>query len=94
MPLAKMLDAQLSGTVGPVRREEGETVTAASALQDEMRKYLEAHPVVAEELRRAEKVYKIFGEYLNLTQSRIIVRESGASNNEADLSAALLRTDF
>ncbi len=61
---------------------------------EETRKYLETHPGVAEELRRAEKLYKTFGQYLNLTQSRIIIRESGASNNEADLSATLLRTDF
>lgn len=62
-------------------------------LAEETRKYLEAHPKVEEQLRKAEKVYKIFGEYLNLTQSRIIVRESGASTSEAELSATLLRTD-
>jgi hypothetical protein len=63
-------------------------------LADETRKYLEDHPEAAEQLRRVEKVYKTFGEYLRLTQSRIIVRESGASTAEADLSAALLRTDI
>lgn len=56
-------------------------------------KYLETHPRVAEQLRRAEEVYKMFGAYLNLTQSRVIIRESGASTNEVDLNGALLRTD-
>jgi hypothetical protein len=93
MPSAKMPDAQLSSVVGPVRRGEVH-MSAAAALPDETRKYLEAHPEVAEELRRAEKVYRIFGQYLNLTQSRIIIHESGASTSEADLSAPLLRTNF
>lgn len=64
-----------------------------SLLAEETKRYLEAHPELAERLRRAEKVYRIFGEYLNLTQSRVIVRESGASNVEADFSATLSRAD-
>ena len=63
-------------------------------LADQTKQYLEAHPEVADQLRRAEKVYQIFGRYVNLTQSRVIVRESGASNTEADLGATLSRTDF
>ncbi len=69
-------------------------MAATTLLPDETRRYLELHPEAAEQLRRAEKVYKTFGEYLNLTQSRIVIRESGASTIEADLSAPLLRTDI
>jgi hypothetical protein len=61
--------------------------------EESVRKYFDAHPEVAEQYRKANAAYKLFGEYLNLTQSRIIVRESGASTSEAELSAALLRTD-
>jgi len=60
---------------------------------EETKQYFESHPELVEQLRRAEKVYKIFGDFLNLTQTRIIVRESGGSIAEADLSASLLRTD-
>jgi len=63
-------------------------------MPDETEKYLEAHPAVARQLQKAEKVYKTFGEYLNLTQSRIVIRESGASTSEAELSATILRTDI
>jgi hypothetical protein len=63
-------------------------------LADETKQYLDSHPEVAETLRRAEKVYQIFVRYVNLTQSRVIVRESGASNTEADLCATLSRTDL
>ncbi len=75
---------------------ENGTNSAASQvfLEEETKKYLELHPELAEQLRRAEKAFRIFGEYLNLTQSRVVVRESGASTSEADLSAALLRTDL
>lgn len=69
-------------------------MSATTLLPDETRKYLELHPEVREQLKRAEKIYKIFGEYLSFTQSRVIVRESGASTNEANLSATILRTDL
>ncbi len=68
-------------------------MTNKTMLSDERDKYLGAHPRVAEQLEKAEKIYKIFGKYLNLTQSRVIIRESGASNTEVDLSATILRTD-
>lgn len=58
---------------------------------EEAQKYFEAHPDVAEQLRRAGAAYRIFGEYLNLTQSRIVIHEVAGSNIEADLGA-LLRT--
>ena len=70
------------------------TPQGQSLLGHEMKKYFESHPGVAEQLQRAEKVYRIFGGYLSLTQSRVIVRESGASTSEAELSATLLRTDL
>jgi hypothetical protein len=60
---------------------------------DAVRKYFERRPEAAESFRKANAAYRIFGEYLNLTQSRIIVRESGGSTSEAELSATLLRTD-
>lgn len=66
---------------------------ASQQFADETQKYFESHPEVEKQLRKAEKAYKILGEYLNLTQPRIIVRESGASTSEAELSATLLRTD-
>lgn len=69
-------------------------MAATTLLPDETRKYLESHPEVAEQLRKADRVYKTFGDYLNLTQSRVIVRESGASTSEADFSATILRTDL
>lgn len=69
-------------------------MAATSLLPDETRKYLEAHPEVAEQLRKADRAYKAFGEYLNLTQARVIVRESGASTSEADVGATILRTDL
>jgi hypothetical protein len=62
-------------------------------LEDETREYFEAHPEMAERLRRMEKVYKTFGEYLNLTQSRIVSYEGGGSNTEVDPNAALSRTN-
>jgi hypothetical protein len=61
---------------------------------EETREYLASHPELADRLRKAEKAYRIFGRYLNLTQSRIIVHESGGSTSEADLSATILRTDL
>ena len=63
-------------------------------LQDETRKYFESHPQVEEQLRKAERVYKTFEQYLNLIQSRVVIRESSASTAEADLSATILRTDI
>jgi hypothetical protein len=72
----------------------GDDMAANTLLPDETKKYFEAHPDVAEQLLRAEKAYKTLGEYLNLTQSRVVVRESGASTNEVDLSATILRTDL
>ena len=68
-------------------------MSSETLLPDETRKYLQAHPRTADQLQNAERIYKIFGNYLNLTQSRVIIRESGASNTEADLSATILRTD-
>lgn len=67
--------------------------TASSLFGEETKRYLESHPEVARQLQNAEKVYQAFGDYLKLTQFRVIVRESGASNMEANLGAALLRTD-
>lgn len=69
-------------------------MAATTLLPDETRKYLEAHPDVAEQLRKADRLYKTFGEYLSLTQARVIVRESGASTSEAELDATVLRTDL
>jgi len=69
-------------------------LSRAPLLEEETAEYFRAHPELAEQLRRANVAYRIFGEYLNLTQSRIIVRESGASTSEAELSATLLRTDL
>lgn len=62
-------------------------------LPEDVKKYFEAHPNVEAQLQRAERVYKIFGEYLNLTQSRVVIRESGGSNVEADLNGALSRAN-
>jgi hypothetical protein len=62
-------------------------------LPKEAKEYLEQHPQLADQLRRAERAYRIFGKYLNLTQNRIIVRESGASTTEVEIGASLLRTD-
>jgi hypothetical protein len=70
------------------------SLTSQPPLTEETKQYLESHPKVAEQLQRAEKVYQIFGRYVSLTQSRIIVRESGASNAEAELGATVSRTDF
>ena len=67
--------------------------TSQVLLAEETRKYLESHPEVAAQLKSAEKVYKIFGEYLNLTQPRVILRETFGSNTEVDLSAALSRAN-
>jgi len=67
---------------------------ASTALADEMRKYLELHPEVADQLQRAGKAYKLFGRFLSLTQPRLIVRESGGSTTEADLSATVLRSNL
>ena len=52
-------------------------------LEEETTKYFAAHPRLAEQLHRAYAAYHILGKYLNLTQSRIIVRESSASTSEA-----------
>lgn len=62
-------------------------------LPDETQKYLELHPHLAEQILKAEKVYRIFSEYLRLAQPRVILRESGGSNTEVDLSAALSRVN-
>lgn len=69
-------------------------MSSQAALSEETRKYLADHPEVAEQLRRAERVYATFGKYLNMTQTRVVVRESGASTCEADAVATLLRTDL
>jgi hypothetical protein len=63
-------------------------------LSEDARKYFDSHPNVEDQLRRASVAYQRFAGYLNLTQARIIVRESGASTWEADLSATILRTDL
>jgi len=74
--------------------ENGNDTAASQALlAEETRKYFESHPELAERLRRAGKVYKIFGDYLHLTQTRIIIRESGASSAEGDLNATLQRVN-
>jgi hypothetical protein len=69
-------------------------MASQALLPDDVRRYLESHPAQAEQLRKAEKVYRTFSEFLHLTQSRVVVRESGASTTEADLNATLLRTDI
>lgn len=63
-------------------------------MPEETQKYLDSHPQVDAQLKRAEKVYKVFGDFLNLTQSRVVIRESSGSTSEADLSAALSRTNL
>jgi hypothetical protein len=70
------------------------TVPASPLLEEETRKYLDSNPSAAAQLQRAQKVYQTFGRYLNLTQSRTIVRESGGSTAEAELNGTILRTDF
>ncbi len=69
------------------------TVPSQLLLAEETKKYLESHPELAERLQRVWKVYKIFGDYLKLTQTRIIIRESSASSAEGDLNATLSRVD-
>jgi hypothetical protein len=69
------------------------TMAGGMLLAEETKKYLESHPDLIEKLQRAEKVYRIFGAFLNLTQPRIILRENGGSNAEVDLSAALSRAN-
>ncbi len=61
---------------------------------EETKKYLEAHPPAAAHVQRFERFYQTYGAYLSITQTRVIVRESGASNTEADLSAAISRANF
>ncbi len=73
--------------------ENGENTATQALLGEETKKYLESHPELAERLQRIGRVYKIFGDYLSLTQTRIIIRESGASNAEVDLGAALSRAN-
>lgn len=63
-------------------------------LPDETNRYFDEHPEAAERRSKAEQVYATFGRYLNLTQARIVIRESGASTSEADSGATLLRTDI
>ena len=72
---------------------EGYMAATQVLLAEETKKYLESHPELAEQLERASKAYKIFGNYLSLTQTRIIIRESGGSTAEGDLSATLSRVD-
>jgi len=84
-------DEAAEGVVMP--ETENPAMPSALLLPEETQRYLAAHPGVIERLQRAEKAYKIFGGYLNLTQPRVVVRESGSSTTEADLSATLLRTD-
>lgn len=67
--------------------------TTPAVLAEETQKYLEAHPELVDQLKRAEKVYKIFGNYLNLVQPRVILRETAGSNAEVDLSAAISSTN-
>ena len=62
-------------------------------LEDETKRYLQSHPAVADRLRRAEQFYRVFGEYLRLTQGRVIVRESGGSTADVDLNATLSRAN-
>lgn len=62
-------------------------------LADAREKYFEAHPEVAKQLRRAEKVYETFGQYLNLTQPRIVIREGCGCNVEVDTDASLSRAN-
>ena len=69
-------------------------MAARTLLPEETQRYLEAHPNIDSQLQRAEKFYKIFDEFLNLTRRRVVVRESGGSTAEVDLSAPVLRTDL
>jgi hypothetical protein len=69
------------------------TSTSQSWLSEEAKEYFEKHPQLADQFRRAEKVYRIFGEYLSLTQPRTIIRETGGSNTEVDLNATLSRAN-
>jgi hypothetical protein len=79
---------------GHTIRQEGGIMANRALLPEETQRYLEAHPNVDSQLERAERVYKRFDQYLNLTQRRVIVRESGGSTAEADLGAPILRTDL
>jgi hypothetical protein len=79
---------------GAIMSENGKSAAADQALlAEEAQRYLEAHPELVERLRRAEKVYRIFGNYLNLVQPKVILRETIGSNAEVDLSAALSRAN-
>jgi hypothetical protein len=69
-------------------------MASQAVLPEETQRYLESHPNVDSQLQRAEKVYRIFDDFLNLTQRRVVVRESGGSTAEVDLSAPVLRTDL
>ncbi len=63
-------------------------------LAEETNKYLESHPELADRLRKVQKVYRIFGDYLSMTQTRIIIRESATSSAEGNLIATLSRVDI
>lgn len=69
-------------------------VVAGLTFLDETNKYLEAHPSLAAQLQKAQKVYRTFGDFLRLTQPRVVVREAGGSNAEVDLNAPLSRNNY
>ncbi|MGH9684801.1 MAG: hypothetical protein ACRD4S_14460 [Candidatus Acidiferrales bacterium] len=58
--------------------------------EEPAKKYIESHPEVAEYFRLVDSTLGVFGKYLNLTQSRLIVQDlAGGSNAEAEISASL-----
>jgi hypothetical protein len=67
---------------------------AALVFTDQMKKYFKAHPRLAIALKRAEKTYGTFDQYLRLTQPRLVLQETeGGSNAEATISVEVSRVN-
>lgn len=79
---------------GDVKMLNNPKSMAALLFAQQTKKYFEANPRLRQSLRRAEKTYDIFDQYLRLTQPRLILRETeGGSNAEATLSAEISRAN-
>ncbi len=58
--------------------------------EEAAKQYIESRPEVAEYFRLIDSTFGVFGKYLSLTQSRLIVQDlAGGSNAEAEISAPI-----
>jgi hypothetical protein len=71
-----------------VKKAAKENPPVPPPFEEAAKEYVKSHPEIAEYFRLIDSTFGVFGRYLSLTQSRLIIQEmAGGSNAEAEINA-------